>query len=126
VDLPVRGRGHAEGRRETTPDAKFSDTELAVEDARRQAKDARASPFGRSHSLARAEVTCRPAAKGPTLMNEELRMLAPMLGASTGDDLSTRAFKRAKHMGSNGGVFPAVCSGHDRGGGSKYFAVQTG
>jgi hypothetical protein len=42
VDPSMRGRGHAEGRRETTADAKFSDTELAAEDARRQAKDAQA------------------------------------------------------------------------------------
>ena len=36
------GSGGAEGRRETTPDTKISEKELADEDARRQAKNARA------------------------------------------------------------------------------------
>jgi hypothetical protein len=35
------GSGGAEGRRETTPDTKISEKELADEDARRQARDAR-------------------------------------------------------------------------------------
>ncbi|MGB8900935.1 MAG: hypothetical protein WCC90_17580 [Methylocella sp.] len=49
-------------------------------------------------------------------MSEELRMLAPMLGASTGDDLSTRAFNERSTWEATAGFFPAVCSGHDRGG----------
>jgi hypothetical protein len=32
VDLPVSARGHVEGRRASTPDAKILDTELAAEE----------------------------------------------------------------------------------------------
>jgi hypothetical protein len=42
LDFTLMGSGGAEGRRETTPDNKISEKELADEDARRQARDARA------------------------------------------------------------------------------------
>jgi hypothetical protein len=76
VDLPMSARGHVEGRRVSTPDAKILDTELAAEDRATRAKMARAlrPPFGRSDPIPqRWKKECRrKAARGPESMMREI------------------------------------------------------